>query len=155
MTWTEQLSTDSSIATVSLERAKLFDMAKDSSLPVIQREGDKPFDVIKFQPVRSPGIYEAEFGVRGEDLIFHFWPYGYRLAESSGKAVPHFKKPFTTVLDVEMKKSFGTNRVELVEDKDMGSWFVKAKGWGVNQFYRELAIKVCENIHKNMGGSDS
>jgi hypothetical protein len=34
----------------------------------------------------------------------------------------------------------------------MGSWFVRAKDWGENQFSRELAIKACEKVHKNMGG---
>ena len=45
--------------------------------------------------------------------------------------------------------------VDIEHDPDVGAWFVKAKGWGENQFSRELSIKACEQLHKALGGKDS
>jgi hypothetical protein len=153
MTWTEKLSKDNSDLKVSADRAKELETTKAESVKHLDSVA-KPFEPIRLQPVRSPGLYEAEFGVKGDDIIFHFWPYGYRAAERSGALPPKFKRNFAQVLKDSMDKSFGSNRVALSEDTDVGAWFVLAKGWGINQFNRDLAIKACEAVHKGLGGTE-
>jgi hypothetical protein len=36
----------------------------------------------------------------------------------------------------------------------MGALFVCCSGWGESDGFREIAIKVCESLHKAMGGSE-
>jgi hypothetical protein len=142
---------------VDAQKANEYDQAKAEGLPVVTKEaegGIKPLDPVKFQPVRSPGIFEAEFGVKGKDLIFHFWPDGYHKADRNSLAPPAFKKDFLQRLTKTMVDTFTKERVLIEEDRDMGAFFVKAHGWGENDSYREISIKVCEIFHKAMGGTE-
>lgn len=154
MNWTAQETKTRTNIELSSEKAQELDKAKQEGLPVIQKEseGTKPFEPIKFQPVRSPGIYEAEFGVKGKDLIFHFWPYGYHQAEKEGIRTPNFHRHFAEELPQAMKVSFNLAQVETKRDEDMGAIFVKVNGAGENQFFHELAVKVCEELHRLLGG---
>lgn len=131
-----------------------YEEAKRELGPQIEREVGlrQNLEPIRFQPVRSPGIYEAEFGQKGDDVIFHFWPYGYHAADSAGRALPRFPKIFESVLERAMVSSYGEGRFEIINDKDMGAWFARAKGWGTSMFARETAVKVCEAVHKGLGG---
>jgi hypothetical protein len=143
------------VGVATSDQVKEYEDEKATSLPVIEKEsenGAKPFKPIEFQPVESPGIYEAEFGVKGEDVIFHFWPHGYRKAAALGKTTPHFLKDFRQHVATVMLEDFGNTRVEFQDDKDVGAFFVKANGWGKNEFHRELCIKACEKIHAALGG---
>jgi hypothetical protein len=154
MSWTEQDHKSKTVIPMTKEREQHLEQEKNSVLPIIQKESEetKPFDPMKFQPVHSPGIYEAEFAVKDKDIIFHFWPWGYHEAERSNKTTPRFPSAFENALKLAMYESFKPDRVSAHSDIDMGSWFVRAKDWGENQFSRELAIKACEKVHKNMGG---
>lgn len=155
MSWLEQENETRKQHEVSKDRAVVLDQARDETLPVIQKEaaqGEVPFDPLKFQPVRSPGNYEAEFAKRGEDVIFHFWPYGYHEADRRGIATPKFKPEFLLNLRVVMISAYGAQRVEVSEDRDMGAWFVKAHGWGAQQFWFDLACEACRKLHHSLGG---
>ena len=157
MSWTEQEHKTRTSVPVSKDRASELDKEKASSLPTIQKESEeaKPFDPMKFQPVKSPDIYEAEFANKNSDVIFHFWPWNYHLAEREGKTTPKFKSGFEAALRKSMAVVFQEHRLEFQRDDDVGAWFVRAKGWGENQFSRELSIKACEALHKALGGKDS
>ena len=152
MSWLEKAG--SSVGGVTTEREAELEKAKAENLPLIQKEAEglRPFDPVEFQPVRSPGIYEAEFGMKEEDIIFHFWPAGYHEAQRERKPEPRFMAGFSVALTVTMGELFEDSRLEIQSDKDMGAIFVKARGWGKNQFARELAIKACEGVHSRMGG---
>lgn len=150
--WTEQEQASRSPLEVSAERARELDEAKRDALPHVLAEGDRPFDRIHFQPVISPGIYEAEFALKGPDIIFHFWPYGFRKAIEQGKARPAFKTAFKPILEKILHGTFTEHRTKMDFDRDIGSWFVKVSGWGDHQFARELAIKACEMVHLELGG---
>lgn len=155
MTWMRQDSETHEVSGVDREKEAIYEKAKAEGLPIVTKEsesGVKPFETMKFQPVRSPGIYEAEFGVKGKDLIFHFWPDGYHKAERDEKRVPEFKKNFFSMLSKAMGGIFGTNRILIKDDGDVGAFFVQAHGWGESDNHRELAIKACEEFHKDMGG---
>jgi len=156
MAWLEKDVETNQVSEADAERSRLLNEVKKGSLPTIKREageGMKPFEQIAFQPVKSPGIYEAEFGVKGPDLLFHFWPHGYHLADAQGKSTPNFTQDFMPKLKKVMHETFEHNRVELKEDRDMGAIFVRASGWGDKQFHRELAVKACEAVHREMGGT--
>lgn len=132
-----------------------YDAARKELVPVIQKEeqgGAKPIDLIEFQPVRSKGIFESEFASKGEDLIFHFWPWGYHEADRSNRPTPTFHKYFETSLKTEFCKVFGDHRVVMSLDSDVGAWFVKAIGWGQHEFARKNAIEACTNLHRSLGG---
>lgn len=137
------------------EKTKQYEEAKKDSLPAIQKEaeeGVKPFEPIRFQPVHSVGFFEAEFGMRKKDIIFHFWPDGYHQAERDKRVLPRFPKGFGELLLKVMSDAFDPMRIEVYEDKDVGAWFVKALGFADSTFARELAIKAVTSVHKALGG---
>jgi hypothetical protein len=157
MSWTKRDQETAAISPVTGEAANSYDKAREEALPVFKKEVElnatqtlKPVD---FQPVRSPGIYEAEFGVKYNDLIFHFWPWNYHSELKAGKNPPRFKAGFEDALRKVMDVEFGNHRVELKNDEDVGAFSVKCFGFGQNQFHREMAIKACEALHLAMGGS--
>lgn len=155
MSWLEKNTETNEVAAPTAVRAQVLDEAREQGLPTITKEaeaGVKPFAQVEFQPVKSPGIYEAEFGVKGGDVIFHFWPSGYHVAERRGVAGPRFKPNFEAELKKVMGSVFDSNRVLIDHDPDVGAIFVRAKGWGEAQFHRDLCIKACEQLHAAMGG---
>lgn len=158
MSWTEQETVSRTALTTDAERKRILDAEREASLPVIKKDLNKQMvsDAVKFQPVKSPGIYEAEFGLVKGALIFHFWPYGYHAADRIQKATPTFFAQFPIELKKVMTKCFNNVQdVEVSEDRDMGSWFVKIPGMSERQFWRASAIEACEKLHKALGGSES
>jgi hypothetical protein len=160
MPWAEMQTNSGAEIAVTAEKERELNKAKEEGAPVIVKEasaGMKPFDPVEYQPVRSPDIYEGEFGVKGSDLIFHFWPANYHNAERAGKALPRFKPGFDVVLKQVFTDAFGAgvSRVEVFHDPDVGAFCVLAHGWGDNQYHRELSIKACEALHQALGGEHS
>lgn len=153
MSWTERDLRTGEQMHVTAEKAAKLDAGKAVDLPKIAKEEMKSFEPIKFQPVKSPGIYDAEFGVKGPDLIFHFWPAGYHEAERRGTKAPAFVREFPTQLGSVMTEIFKAERCEFYNDPDVGAYTVKAMGWGENQFVFDLAVKACKNLHLSMGGA--
>lgn len=155
MSWLEKNSETNEVAQPNATRTKVLDDARAEGLPTIEKESDagvKPFNPVQLQPVKSPGIYEAEFGVKNDDVIFHFWPSGYHAAERRSAAAPQFKIGFEQALKKVMGEVFDSKRVVVDHDPDVGALFVRAKGWGDAQFHRDLCIKACEQLHAAMGG---
>lgn len=158
MSWTQKDNESQSVGSVEGDRSREYDMVRQNNLPKLQKEaddGEVPVQPVEFQPVRSPGIYEGEFGVKMNDLLFHFWPSGYHDALKKQQVPPSFPSrpvPFEIALSASFTDVFGKNRVEVKHDGDMGAYFVKATGFGVNQFHREMAIRACEKLHAAMGG---
>lgn len=153
MSWTEQDPKSRTVLPVSTKREHELDEARATALPqVLKEQGGKGIETVRFQPVISPGIYEAEFAVKGADLIFHFWPHGYRRAVEDGKRRPEFKAGFKEVLERVMSEAFTRSRLDISFDADVGAWFIKARKWGDSSFFRELAIRACEALHLDLGG---
>jgi hypothetical protein len=156
MSWVERQSDTGMDITVTPEKARKFEEAKAAGLPVVEREaakGQMPFDPVRFTPVRSPGIYEAEFAKKDGDLIFHFWPYGYHEADRQNRRTPKFGPTFEAQLRQVMCSHFSTRSIEFHHDQDMGAWYVKIQHWGEKQFFHDLAVKACEKLHYALGGS--
>jgi hypothetical protein len=156
MNWVEQDS-DRKVSTADSDRAALLDKVKLESHPIIKNEatnGAPDFKPLDFTPVRSPGIFEGEFGSKNFDLIFHFFPYGYGQAHRDGRAAPRFKPDFKSKLERVMGDTFGSTFTEAYDDKDVGALCVKICGWGQHQYMRELSIKACEALHKSLGGEE-
>ena len=155
MSWLEKNTETNAVANTDAARTKVLDETREETRPIIEKEvdsGRKPFQAVQLQPVKSPGIYEAEFGVKGADLIFHFWPAGYHDAERRGVAGPKFMPGFEPALKKVMGDVFDSNRIKVESDVDVGALFVRAIGWAEAQFHRDLCIKACEQIHAAMGG---
>lgn len=155
MNWKEKLATvRDTVQDVPEDRARQYDIEKDKGIPIIAKEEDTPFEQVHPQPVYSPGIYEAEFFTKGRDMIFHFWPHGYHEADDLNKVLPRFPKIFGQVLKDVMGKVLAPTDIEIHDDRDVGAWFVRAKGLADRPFARNLAIEACEGVHKGMGGKD-
>ena len=157
-TWRERDLETGVEGEASLPRAKELTEAREAALPAIQREaerGKKPFTALAFQPVKSPGLYEGEFGKKEMDVIFHFWPYGYHEADRKSLAAPRFPTNFEKHLTDTMGASFGPHRILVRNDLDMGAFYVRAYGWSEQQFWFDLSVKACQALHKALGGSDS
>lgn len=154
MPWTEKDVATGASGSVGNERASLLDKVKNSTLPVIQKEAEsnKPFTQIHFQPVRASKTFEGEFALNKDDLVFHFWPWGYHEADKAGNATPRFRKDFELILRRVMGDVFGARRAELQFYLDLGSWYVRIPAAGLDQFHRDLSIKACENLHHALGG---
>jgi hypothetical protein len=154
-TWQAQDPESRKALPVTQQHAKELDTARDEAVPVLEKEagrGEIPFAPVKLQPVKSPGIYEAEFGVKDGDLIFHFWPYGYGAAKRGGLAAPRFKGNFEKILKDVMERNFGEKRIKGEYVQEEGSWYVRAIGWGNSQFWYDLSVKACEQLHFALGG---
>lgn len=149
MTW-ESLDTKTKSRGRS-ENPEYDDAARECS-PVLHKEesqGPKTFGAIQFQPVVSYGLFEGEFAIKGPDLIFHFWPYKH--AEGKGKTFP---KGFPEKLIAAMTDSFGPSRFDAVEDRELGSWFVRAIGFGEHDFAQSRAVGAVRQLHKSLGGAE-
>jgi hypothetical protein len=155
MSWLEQELKDRKQLPVSQERAKTLDTTKMEVHPIIVKEaaqGDKGFDAIRFQPVKSPGIFEAEFAKKDSDLIFHFWPWGLHEADRTGSPRPPFSPRFRYELQSIMESVFDKRFVKIDEDRDMGSMFVKVTAAGAKQFWHDLGVKAVTKLHHALGG---
>jgi hypothetical protein len=158
MAWRERDIETGKEEVAGLDRTRELNKTREESLPAMLKEaevGKKPFIPIHFQPVRSPGLYEAEFAKKGEDVIFHFWPYGYHEADRNNHAAPKFPAGFQMKLTECVGSVFGSHRVTVNHDIDMGAFFVCASGWASQQFWFDLAVKACQNLHTSLGGTDS
>lgn len=156
-TWREIHTETRQEIDVTREKAKSLEDEK-LGLPKLQKEADqglKPIQPIRFQPINGTDYFEAEFGVRGNDIIFHFWPWKYHETERNGRPVPRFHKGFASILVSTMGTVFDPMRVEIYEDRDVGAWFVKAIGYGTNTFHRDLSIKAVTELYKALGGQES
>lgn len=153
--WKEQLSSvRDGMSDASPERARILDMEKESGIPIITKEpSSRPFDQVRPQPVIGDKTFEGEFFVKGKDVIFHFWPFGYHKADDLNKIPPRFNKKIESVLKSCFEKNIIRYKVEISEDRDMGAWFVKIVNGSENLFYYDNAIAVCESIHEALGGS--
>lgn len=141
--------------TVTTDRAALLDKVKTEVHPKIVREaksGDKGIDPLRFQPVRSPGLFEAEFAQRGEDVIFHFWPWGLHQADKESRPRPAFPPGFKSTLSSVLTKAFAPDAIKVEDDRDMGAIFVRVVGLGSRQFWRDLTIKAVTDLHHALGG---
>lgn len=146
--WSERTSE----GVVSEKASSELDTLKKELSPIVVKEADsgvKGFDQIDFQPVMSPSNYEAEFASKEDDLIFHIWPWKFHEADRAGKIRPRFVKHFDRLLDKAFSKVF-FSKWEYSFDEDMGSFFVKARGFGSGQFARENAIEALETLHSVM-----
>jgi hypothetical protein len=112
----------------------------------------KGFEKLSFQPVVSKGFYEAEFAVRGEDVIFHIWPYGYRKALDDRTPLPKFPKAFQNAMLKAFGEVFGSHRLFVDFDRDMGSFFVRADNFKAHPHHHELSVQACRKLHKALGG---
>ncbi len=155
MNWVEQKSQTRENVEVTEAKAKLLNEAK-KELPVVQKEADggvRPFQAIAFTPIQGVGKFEAEFGVKGDDVIFHFWPWGYHTKEREGSRLPSFEKVLDSVIKEEFPKAFGSAvTIETEFDGDVGAWFVKAKNAALNQFHSKLSVKAVSNLYVALGG---
>lgn len=154
MAWNSKLSSSSDIKPVDQAISREYDSITEKGMPVIGSESDRPFEPVSPQPVISPGIYEGEFLVKEPHVIFHFWPYGYHEADDLNKVPPRFPRNFKDTLTKAMKEALSPTELDVEEDRDMGAWFVRARGLSERPFFKDLAIKACETLHKAMGGKD-
>ena len=155
MTWIEQEPKSRKKIDVTQERAQLLDKVKKEVLPPIAREaeqGDKRVEPLHFQPVKSPGLFEAEFGKVGTDIVFHFWPWGLHEADREGRPRPPFEKRFREELRAALLDTFEAKFVTIGEDRDMGAIFVKARTYGSKQFWFDLGRKAVTLLHGRLGG---
>ena len=155
MSWIEQEHESRKKLNVTPDRVAVLDALKEATLPIIKKEalsGDRAIEPLHFQPVHSPGIFEAEFAKKGNDLVFHFWPWGFIQAERSGKIRPAFPIEFLATLRHTMITHFGTSNVELNDDRDVGAYSVIVRSFGARQFWHELSVKAVTDLHKAMGG---
>lgn len=139
----------------SEEKARELDAAKKEQLPSLATEtsGVRPFEQIRFQPVHAHGLFDAEFAVKGKDIIFHFWPYEFHKAQKEmWTRDPKFPKQFPDKLKEAMKKSFAPNRTEQTYDEEMSAYFVKAVGYGEAMSPFVLATDVCRELYRLLGG---
>ncbi len=157
MEWVEQASTTRENIKVSVDKAKsLNETRKD--LPVIQEEaakGVRPFQSVAFQPIQGVNTFEAEFTAKGDDLIFHFWPWGYHGADRAGSPrLPTFPKTFESVLKDVFAKTFPHSpTIEREYDADVGAWFVRVVNGATNHFHFQLCVKAASDLHVALGGT--
>lgn len=153
MDWVEQKTQTRENVEVTEAKAKLLNEVK-KDLPVVQKEADggvRPFEALKLQPILGSNTFEAEFGVKGDDVIFHFWPWGYHDAERKNERPPHFLPDFEKKLMAAMTEIF--KRAEVSKDEDVGAFFVRIPSGAEYQFHRDMSIKAVSAFHVSLGGT--
>jgi hypothetical protein len=163
MTWIEQEHSSRRQLPVTTSRAEELNNAKKATHHVIAGEadhGNKTVSPIRFQPVRSPGLFEAEFAQQdsltddkqiSKDVIFHFWPWGLHVAEKEGKPRPAFKEGFRLRLQQVLCAGY-RGPIQIEDDRDMGAIFVRIRGAGGQQFWHPIAVKAVTALHQALGG---
>lgn len=151
MTWIRRDNATGVISQAEAEKAQRYEEDKNAALPTIRKESEStmPFEPVRFQPVKSTE-YEAEFGVKGDDVLFHFWPPGYHQADAIGQRTPTFRKDFEDKLGFCLSKEVPRHQLKL--DEDVGAVFVICPGLALNLSHRQLCIRVCEKLHYELGG---
>jgi hypothetical protein len=155
MVWHERQLETQQDSQVDQARAAELDKAKvDVHQAIVKETGEglRQFKPIKFQPVIGRGIFEAEFAEKDDDIIFHFWPYQYRLKQKEGKQLPQFPQGTENLLKLSLTTSFADNRIETSFDQDMGSFFVRAIGYAKSLDPKYLAVNVCKKFYELLGG---
>lgn len=156
MSWIEQEHQTKKKLVITDEKQALLDKVKTETLPTIRQEaakGDKAVTPIRFQEVKSPGLFEAEFGLKDDTLIFHFWPYGLHAAERAGQPRPAFVPGFREQLLAASTTSYNAG-IDFAEDRDMGAFSVRVFGAGKKQFWYDLALRMVKDLHKRLGGTE-
>ena len=162
MNWVEQKTETRENIEVSEAKAKLLNEVR-KDLPVVQKEADggvRPFEALKLQPILGSQTFEAEFGIKGDDVIFHFWPWGYHETERKNgdntdgplaQRLPKFLPDFEKKLSVSMISVF--KRAEISKDEDIGAIFVRIPGGAEFQFHRDMCVKAASELHVSLGGT--
>jgi len=146
---------------MSAEREALLNEVRNSVRPVITREvdrGDKGIEPVQFKEVRSPGLFEAQFARKQNDVVFHFWPWGFALAEKRGEPRPAFQPGMRVQIREAFVDIYGDSEFLSVTeddwDREMGSITAIVRGQGAKQFWYDLAVKVVTQLHKSLGGKN-
>jgi hypothetical protein len=153
--WIEQEQRDRKLLTVTPAREQELENTKKEVLPIIAGEaeqGMKPFETIKFQPVKSPGLFEAQFAKKEGAIIFQFWPWGYHAAEREGRPLPPFTKQFREKLQPTLAKTFEDRFLRVEEVRQMGAYYVEAATYGKKMAWFDLARKAVTELHHALGG---
>jgi len=147
MVWYKQFETG--VETIE-DKALLDELDRDSKVVTDEEEFSttaKIIEPIQFQPVKAPGHYEAETAVRGQDVIFHIWPWGYHQAVAEEARPPSFRPKFQDWISTAFLSEYPDANIFIDYDADMGSFFVKIHGVGVSQFWMKRAIQCLENLY--------
>lgn len=158
MSWTELNQATREQLPMTREREVLLNEVKHASRPALVKEvdqGKKEFEPIRFFEVRSP-YFEAEFGQRYNDIVFHFWPHGFKKAEEAGAPRPAFLKGMQNAIRTSLIDTFGDSSLVKVSqdqgDRELGAIYAKVERYGARQFWFELSKKAVTNLHKSLGG---
>jgi hypothetical protein len=143
------------------EREALLNEVRKEVRPLIVHEvdqGDKGIEPVEFKEVKSPGLFEAQFGKKYNDVVMHFWPWGFHLAEKRGEPRPAFRAGMRAALELAIFDVYGrSDFVKLSEDewdREMGAITVLLLGQGAKQFWYELAVKAMKTLHRALGGKE-
>lgn len=133
---------------------KFEEVKSECHAPILKEvdSGMKPFKPVRFQPVQSPGLFEAEFAEKDGDVIFHFWPSGYAEAVAKANTRPNFKATFLPSMEKGFEEFYDPHRLQASFEPELGAYTVRAVGYGDQQFWKKKAIDVCTQIHVLMGG---
>lgn len=149
MNWNGIESRSKSTKTVTDDAKKSYDQTKEELAPVLASEGTRVFQEVIFQQIRGPSFFEAEFGKKGDDLIVHVWPDGYRKAEEGHLARPRFKAGFETHLKDSLSSAFDLGAIEW-EFNDTGSYFLKLNGAAMNPAFFDACVKVFSTLYDQL-----
>lgn len=153
--WSQVTKDSNKITPADSKLAKEWEIEKQISSGEIQKESEnsKGFKPIRFQDFRAIGLFEGEFGEKGRDVIFHFWPDKFHENSRTNKSSTPLSKTFLTALDKATTEAIGKGRFEVVEDKDMGAVFMKIHGLKDDIFWKERCVELCKSLYLLLGGT--
>lgn len=131
------------------------------SEPVLEKAGDtkQNIEALKFTKVLGPDTFDAEFGVKGDDAILHFWSAGSTVMVKNGKAPFPFPKHFMEKLNDALKAEFYEGRYELElgsipteRGHEWQSAYVRIPGLALAGPPRARLVQFLSDLHTALGG---
>lgn len=147
--WMKREGLSRSTAPVSISSAE-YDRTKMELAPKLEKAAaEKPrFIPLELHPVRGPDLFEGEFGRRGDDVIMHIWPDGYRKAEELRRAKPPFHTGFERGLKNALATAFELGTIEYEFTKEMGAYFILIKGAGTNPMHYDACVRTFRKLYE-------
>ena len=140
---------------VTLEEVEDLEEAKGR----VAQEGDMEGihkAVVSFTPVTRYTTFQAEYAVKGADLVFHFFltPEMDGMPKDGPVAV-YWMRSFPDILDGTAQDFFRATapRLQAKYTEEMASWWLRAQGFGENLDPEGLAESFLDQLDRDLDQS--
>lgn len=108
-------------------------MKEQQAPEILAKQDEQPVAAIQFTPVNTHTTFRAEWGVDGNDIVFHFFLPPELENASSAAVQKYWENDFPHALDAVAREYFKADFPRLkaarVKEYDIDSWWLRANGF--------------------------